>query len=380
VKVEGGDLVPYIALSSVKGVGPAIFKRLVEKFVNPARAFAAKDEELAEIEGVNARAASEISKFNGWKAAEKLVADCAKLDVGIVPLNDERYPPLLREIQNPAPMLFVRGELGTAGMTGIAVVGSRYPSEGGQKTAYDLAHGLGSIGCTVISGFARGIDSTAHRGALTAGARTLAVLGCGVDRIYPPENVKLYRDVIASGAMLSEYPPGTPPDAVNFPHRNRIISGMSHGIIVVEASMNSGSLITAKWALDQGREVFAVPGSISSYKSKGTNKLIKDGARLVEDFRDVVEELATKLGGEVLGRLKDFSAGTHGAEAGKIAGLSGDEAKVAELLADGSLHMDDLLNKTGTDMGRISAALVNLELKGLVEQVEGGKYARKRGS
>ena len=367
----------WLALISIDGIGPVSFHRLVKKFGTPGGVLAADPGGLAEAGGISSETAGKICKFEGWKEIDRQISTCDTKKIDIICFSDSRYPALLKEITDPPPLIFSKGDLGAARSTAVAIVGSRYPSDYGQKTARDLAGSLAGIGCTVVSGFARGIDSMAHRGALEAGGRTIGVLGCGVDRIYPPENVKLYSEVIENGAIISEFPAGTPPDPGNFPRRNRIISGMSHGVVVVEASLNSGSLITAKWALEQGREVFAVPGNVVSYRSKGTNKLIKDGARLVETFSDILEELGPKIGRDVADKLKISVGKAGGGDRPDFAGLDENERKVMTFLSDDSLHMDEILTMSGFAIGTLSSLLVGLELKGLIVQA-GGRYSRKQ--
>jgi DNA processing protein len=255
----------------------------------------------------------------------------------------------------------------------LAIVGSRRASSYGIRMAQTIATELSKYGITVVSGMARGVDSYAHRGAIDAGGRTIAVLGCGLDIVYPSENKKLMENIISSGACISEYLPGTTPIPGNFPARNRIISGISLGVIVIEAGERSGSLITANFALEQGREVFALPGNVNNYNSTGTNKLIKEGAKMVTGIDDILEEINISFTEE---KVKDFfSQRFKGGEL--LKGLDDDEKKVAECLKLEPLHIDVIARKTGLSIALINSILIMLELKGVVEQLPGKIFKLK---
>jgi len=288
----------------------------------------------------------------------------ARCGVRVITFLAEEYPKLLLEIPDPPPYLYVKGEL-RGSETAVAIVGSRRASTYGMHTTTRLASDLAGHGITVVSGMARGVDTAAHRGALSSGGRTIGVLGCGIDVIYPPENRRLFEEMASSGAIVSEFPLGTLPLAENFPRRNRIISGMSRGVLVVEAMEKSGSLITAQYALEQGREVFAIPGNINSGASRGTNRLIKDGAKLVEGVEDILEELPHRIG----------TAAAAGAAPAPDFALTPKEAAVYTLLAEAPRHIDDVIVKSGLTVGDVSAILLALELKGAVMQLPGKIFA-----
>ncbi len=285
--------------------------------------------------------------------------------IGILTREDELYPPRLKEIDQPPPVLYVRGELIPEDSWAVAVVGTRRVSAYGRQVADELAMFLAANGLTVVSGMARGVDAIAHQSALKNGGRTIAVLGCGVDRIYPPEHATLASKIMASGALVSDYPPGTPPDASNFPARNRIISGMAMATVVVEAGESSGALITAQFAVDQGREVFAVPGNILAPQSKGTNRLIAQGAHPLLSARDLVDVL-------------NLEHVTEQRSVRKILPADEFESSLMSVLSHEPLHLDEIRSQTGMPIERVSATLVMMELKGMVRQVGGNSYVAIR--
>jgi len=303
----------------------------------------------------------------------------SRMGIEIITIRDDNYPLFLGRIYDPPVALYAKGILMREEKS-IAIVGSRKATSYGSEIAEELAYKLASYGLTVVSGMARGIDSCAHKGALAAKGRTIAVLGCGHDIVYPSENKSLMEDIIKSGAVISEYLPEAVPLPRNFPARNRIISGLSLGVVVVEASKNSGSLITANFALEQGREVFALPGDINRVNSQGTNKLIQDGAKLVTCVEDILEELRiyniideAKLNG-----LKSKYQ-YHGFDKREIYGnLSDDEWCIVENLMHEPMHVDVLVKMTGYDVKEVNYILTMLELKGVVEQVQGRVYKLRR--
>ncbi|MBI1921933.1 MAG: DNA-protecting protein DprA [Geobacter sp.] len=350
----------WFALKSVPNVGNVTFRRLLERFGSPRAVFAASRTELNSVHGVGEVAAESIKTFDCRQAVARECAAVERHRVEIVTWLDPRYPRLLREIPDPPPFLYVKGSLAEDEVA-VAVVGSRRASTYGRMTTERLSKELAGCGITIVSGMARGIDTTAHKGALAGGGRTLGVLGCGIDLVYPPENRPLFEQVIANGALISEFPMGTLPLAENFPRRNRIISGLSNGVLVVEAALQSGSLITAQMALEQGRDVFAVPGNIDSGASQGTNQLIKQGAKLISSVQDILDELpgcATPI--PVTPPERRFD-------------LSPDEEKVHRQLAATPLHIDEITAKSALTAGDVSAILLRLELKGAVQQLP-GKY------
>lgn len=272
------DLTYWVALSSVEGVGSVSYRNLLAKFGSPDRVFEATRRELEQTAGLNHKTAGNIKDFRGWERARSECARAAQEGVSIITVKDPLYPERLRNIYDYPPLLYMKGTL-QADDIPVAVVGSRSASPYGRYVTERLCRELALRGVTIVSGLARGIDTCAHRGALSARGRTIAVLGCGIDVIYPPENRKLHGSITDSGAVVTEYSFGTEPNRPNFPARNRIISGMSLGVLIVEAGEKSGSLITARCALEQGREVFAVPGSIDLPGSRGTNQLIRQGGK-----------------------------------------------------------------------------------------------------
>ena len=350
----------WFALKSVPLVGNVTFRRLLEQFDTPERVLRASASELARVRGVGAAAVDSLMSHDYRPFAEQECVRLAQSGVRVVTLLAEEYPKILLQIPDPPPYLYVRGEL-RGSETSIAVVGSRRASTYGMLTTTRLSTELAEQGVTVVSGMARGVDTAAHRGALGAGGRSIGVLGCGLDVVYPPENRKLFEEMAEKGALVSEFPLGTLPLAENFPRRNRIISGMSRGVLVVEAMVNSGSLITVQFALEQGREVFAVPGNVNAGSSRGTNRLIKQGAKLVESVDDILEE------------LPQLSVRNGAGSPAPEFDLSPGEAALYTLLAEAPLHIDDVIVRSSLTVGDVSATLLRLELKGAVIQLP-GKY------
>jgi len=296
-----------------------------------------------------------------------------------ITIDDAEYPKNLRNIYNPPKQLYVNGTLQPEDEMAVALVGSRRASMYGLEMCEKLAFELALRGVTVVSGMARGIDSAAHRGALKAKGRTIAVLGSGHDNIYPPENKDLYKEISKSGAVVTEFENDVQPLPANFPQRNRIISGLSLGVVVVEAAKNSGALITAGLAAEQGREVFALPGKISSLTSTGTNELIKDGARLVQSVDDILEELNIREAQPLSGEEKAVrgEAIARKTKAYIYNSLTPDERKAYKVLSDEPIHIDDILAKAGLEQSNLSKVLLNLELKKLIKELPGKQFVRK---
>src|SRR5437870_11481985 len=290
-----------------------------------------------------------------------------------IPLGDERYPELRRAIDDPPAVLYCDGPVEPGDRQAVAIVGSRQATPYGLRITETLAGELSALGFTILSGFARGIDAAAHRAALAAGGRTIAVLGCGLDVDYPPGHASLHAEIAGSGAVLTEFAPGTPPRATNFPRRNRIISGLALGVVVVEAADDSGSLITARLALEQGREVFAVPGPIDVPTSQGPHGLLKQGATLVETVDDIVEELLPQLD-RPLQTLKTEPI----AALPEHVELSPSERTVLEVMSREPLHLDDLTERSRLTTPAVAAILLGLELKALVKQLPGQRYCLAR--
>ncbi|MBJ6799363.1 DNA-processing protein DprA [Geomonas propionica] len=352
----------WFALKSVPQVGNVTFLRLLAHFGSPEKALNASPEELASVKGVSAAAARSMAEHDYRAGAE---AECARLrDSGaqVVDILSERYPRLLMQIADPPPYLYLMGTM-EGNESAVAMVGSRHASQYGLCTATRLGKELAEQGVTVVSGMARGIDTASHWGCLKAGGRSIAVLGCGVDVIYPPENDTLYRTLCERGALISEFPMGTSPLPENFPRRNRIISALARGVLVVEAGEGSGSLITAQCALEQGREVFAVPGNVTTTGSRGVNGLIKQGAKLVERVEDVLEELGIE------------PLATHPLEKPPSFPLTPQEAELYALLCQGVLQIDDIIVESALTAGEVSATLLRLEMKGIIIQLPGKRFA-----
>ena len=297
---------------------------------------------------------------------QKKLQQLISMDVKIISFWDTEYPPLLREIHDPPALLYVRGQL--PHQEHFAIVGSRRATAQGFITTQHLSAALARHGVCIVSGLARGIDSAAHKGALEVGGQTVAVLGCGIDRVYPPENSRLFHEILKSGAIVSEYPPGAPPLAGHFPGRNRIISGLSKGVLIVEAAEKSGSLITGDFALEQGRELFAVPGGLNYINSKGTNRLLKEGAQLVTEADDILQSLwPGKKSKETEQKNDDF-----------IAQLNPRNRDVFLQLEYEPLHIDSIARKCGLTPMELSAILLDLELQGGVQVLPGNRYIRSR--
>ncbi len=356
-----------MALHFIPGVGPVLIKTLLDRFGNPKRVFKASRRELARVDGIGERLAGVIKETDIRGKVQRELKLIDELNASIITFMDQSYPNNLRQIFDPPPLLYVRGDLKPEDELAISIVGSRLTSNYGRMITERIAGDLARHGVTIVSGMARGIDSAAHKGALSAGGRTIAVLGCGVDIVYPPENHHLFDEITAHGAVISEFPISTPPEGSNFPRRNRIISGLSLGVVVVQADSRSGSLITAGLALEQNRDVFAVPGNVGTAGSRGTNRLIKQGAKLIESAEDILEEVLPRFQHRVLEReeRKPF--------------LEEDEERVFCLLEDEPIHIDSIIAQTRMSPSRVSTILLQLELKGLVQQLSGKRFIKRGG-
>jgi DNA processing protein len=356
----------WLGLKAVPGIGNVAFRRLLEHFDTPEAVLREPPASLAGIRGITSAIIESVKNGEWRRFAEE---ECRRLEAGAVRLVtylSSEYPKSLFEIPDPPPFLYIKGELRPRELS-IAIVGSRRATSYGLMTTGKMAEALANHGVCVVSGMARGVDTAAHKGALRAGGRSIGVLGCGVDNMYPPENRLLFEEMAAKGCLVSEFPLGTSPLAENFPRRNRIISGLSSGVLVVEAAEKSGSLITAQFALEHGRDVFAVPGNIACATSRGCNRLIKQGAKLVDCVEDILEELQ--------GYDRD-SAGTPLLQTSpRTFALSPKEAAIYELLARSPLHIDDIISQTELTAGEVSSMLLHLELKGAVTPLPGTHYA-----
>jgi len=363
------NLAPWFVLKSIPGIGNLIYKRLIDRFHSPRNVFEAPYDELIEIDGLTGRLAETIKNHRISAAVDDELDLILKHKVRIVTLNDSAYPPLLREIPDPPPFLYVHGTWHNASGC-IAMVGSRNATDYGLTTTKRLSWELASLGTTIVSGMAKGVDTAAHEGALMAKGRTIAVLGSGLGRIYPAENKHLFHRIAEAGAVISEFPYHATPDAHHFPMRNRIISGLSLGTVIVEATLRSGSLITARLAAEQNREVFAVPGSINSFKSAGTHTLIKQGAKLVEHARDILEEISLQTDFTPLEQTKHVASKKK-----KPPPMSPAERAVFDSLEHYPAHIDDIARKLDQEPGRLLGILLQLELKGLVRQSSGNFFS-----
>jgi len=372
------DAIDWLALALTPGLGPSRIRKLVEHFGSVARLFQASLTEL-EATGMRAVSAQALATGKSMELAQDELAKAATANARIVSLSDEEYPARLKEIYDPPVILFVRGSVGLLSSPGIAMVGTRHPTPYGTGMAERLAADLAARGLVIISGLARGIDTASHRGAVAAKGKTIAVLGTGIDVLYPKENTRLGEQILAlGGAFISEFPMGTPPTPQNFPIRNRIISGMSAGVLVVEAAEYSGTRITSRCALEQNRDVYAVPGNVTNKNSWGPNTLIKQGAKLVATWEDVWEELPTDVQ-VALGSMQNESPAPASASLFPDEVHSPHEQKVLKLLKpDQSTHIDELVEMLENEMSssEIFAALFELELNGKVRQLPGKNFVK----
>lgn len=365
------ELLDWVALNLTPGIGPVIGRKLLNHFGFPASIFRATRGQLMEF-GLKADIAGAILEKTAFPEAERQLAALSRSGGWGISLNDPDYPEGLREIHDAPIVIYGKGDwTGAMAQPRVAIVGSRHCSTYGRNITAKIARDLASHGITVVSGLARGIDSAAHEAVLEVDGRTIAVMGTGLDDIYPRENEKLAGKIAERGALLTEFPFDKPPLPQNFPYRNRVISGLSLGVVVVEAAEQSGSLITARLAMEQGREVFAVPGNLTSAKSIGPNRLIQDGAKLVMDWRDVVAEFSYEL--RLL--MKRGETAIHPLTQPE---LSGDEKAVFDRIGlDAPVHIDQLFQNAGIPNGAVLTALLGLEMKEAVRELPGKFYVRK---
>ncbi|MBI9045369.1 MAG: DNA-protecting protein DprA [Anaerolineaceae bacterium] len=350
----------WVGFNQAKGIGPVRFRMLLDHFGNLEKAWNASKGGLLQA-GLPKKILENFIQFRDQFDFEKVEEQIHALDVQVLTWEDEGYPARLLEIQNSPPVIFLRGNYLLEDRWAVAIVGTRRVSPYGRQIASDLATYLAQNGVTVISGLARGVDGIAQKAALKAGGRTISVLGCGVDQIYPPENKAIFNEIIESGAIISDYGLGTLPESHNFPPRNRIISGLSLASVIIEAGRKSGALITASYAAEQGREVFSVPGNIYAPMSKGTNHLIQQGARPLIEFDELLD-------------LLDLRKSHQHQIASKTIPSDKNEFIILKVISDESLHIDDILDKTNLTIEEVSATLAILELKGLVRQAGGMNY------
>ena len=354
----------WLALYHTPGVGPKTFARLLTQFDNLELLFA----EPKRAENLSERTRSALLNPN-WDRVEQDLLWFSEPNRHIVTLDDSRYPPLLKQISDPPSILFVQGNVELLSQWQVALVGSRNPSASGRDTAYEFSRYMAQGGLTITSGLAMGIDAAAHQGALAAQGKTVAVIGTGLDRVYPAKHRDLALDIALEGTVVSEFALGTSPRAENFPRRNRIISGLSLGTLVVEAAVRSGSLITARMALEQGREVFAIPGSIHNPLARGCHQLIREGAKLVEKADDVLEEL---------GALAGFQHDVRPIEEQEVLAQDedGDYQILFEHLGYDPIQIDSLIDRCGLTADIVSSMLLLLELQDQIESLPGGRYVR----
>ena len=393
------DTKSLIHLNLIPGIGNHTIRRLLAAFGSAEKSIAATSTELAQIDGLTPDVRQ---RFIDGKSRAPLVQELELIEqhqCQIVTINDDTYPRLLKQINDPPVLLYTIGELPIEDPPSIAIVGSRSPTEYGKTTSQQLSYQLAERGITVVSGFARGIDTCVHRGALEANGRTIAVFGCGLSIIYPETNRTLAAEIIRSGALISEFPMTMPPRGNNFPRRNRVISGLTLGTLVVEASERSGSLITARHAAEQGREVFAVPGQIFSGVSRGTHSLINQGATLINSVDDLLDALpwdyTRSLGGESLEATRQPTPVQQSYKAARPQpveekstpapqpktkvelNLTPDEQTVLSAMGTDSVHIDQIARDTQLPIGKVSSVLVMLELKGIVQQLPGKQFVKK---
>ncbi|NLF51016.1 MAG: DNA-protecting protein DprA [Leptolinea sp.] len=354
------DRLFWIGFTYVRGIGAVRFRGLLNAFGNMQSAWGASTSQLMEA-GLSQKIIENFYQVKKQIDLELIWKNIEKAGISVLTWNEDLYPRRLKEIDQPPPVLYVLGELTVQDEWGVAIVGTRRMTGYGRQVTEELVELLANHGVTIVSGLARGVDACAHDTALKQGGRTIAVLGSGVDRIYPPEHRRLAEDIAKNGAVVSDYPPGTPPESSNFPPRNRIISGLSRVVVVIEAGVTSGALITSTFAADQGRDVFSLPGSIYANQSKGTNRLIQQGARPLIDVRDVLDVLNIEQVQEYRQARLELPTDPR-------------EQQILDNLGYEPIHIDDLGNATGWGMDTLTATLTMMELKGMVRQVGAMNY------
>ena len=356
----------WVGFNLVRGIGPTRLRALLDYFGDIEQAWHAPEPELRSA-GLDRRSLRNLLATRARCDLDRELEKIAAIGAHVLTWESPGYPLLLREIADPPPVLYVKGEITAEDAWAIAVVGTRRASPYGREVTRRLTEALARSGITIVSGLARGIDAEAHWATLRAGGRTIAVLGCGIDKMYPPEHAKLADKIVAHGALVSDYPLGTEPEGSNFPPRNRIISGLSLGVLVTNAGVRSGAMITADFAGEQGRDVFAVPGSILSNGCAGTNRLVQDGAKVVLRAEDILEELNLTMVAEQ-------------AEARQVLPADATEASLLSYLSAEPTHVDELRQQVGLPIAQVTSTLAMMELKGLVRQVGGMNYVTARES
>jgi len=364
--VKEQELKYWLAWNKISEIGPKRFHRLIEYFGSAENAWFVKSEEISKVLSLSNKISSRISEEKNNINPEKELDLLDQHKVRVLTINDESYPENLKTIHDPPPVLYFKGNIIKQDKNSISIVGSRKATYYGKMVAENLSKDLALAGLTIISGMARGIDTAAHRGALSVNGRTIAVWGCGIDLIYPPENRRLAKEIEESGAVITEFSFSTLPESQNFPRRNRIISGLSLGTVVVEAAEKSGALITADFALEQGREVFAVPGNITSSLSNGAHNLIKQGAKLVNIYRDILEEIPGIVTQET--NTKEINP--------KQFSLSAEDQIIYKIISNEPIHIDEIIRISKLSASKVSEILLNLELKDLIKEIEGKKFIK----
>ena len=354
-------------LSMVQGLGPRWQAVLTEAFGSPEQVWHAGEDQLHKIPRIPRKVIIDILAKRESLEPQRVMQKLKDDGISVLYVDEPMYPHILKEIYDPPKILYVKGDPRILQQTMVAIVGARKASPYGLAVAEKIAGELADAGLCVISGMARGIDTAAHRGALGVSAPTAAVLGCGVDVVYPPENRRLMAAIIENGAVISEFPPGTQPVAGNFPQRNRLISGLARGVLIIEAAERSGSLITADFALEQGRDVFALPGQVTNPLNKGAHRLIKQGARLVEDARDILEEF---------GLVSDISNGENEKLRDQEINLTANEKRVYNVVSDEPVSSEVIIANAGLEPSEVLALLLVMEMKGIVRLLPGERYIR----
>lgn len=356
----------WLAWNKIPDIGPKRFYKLLEYFGSVENAWQAKSGEISKILNLSSKISSRLFEEKNNIIPERELDSVYKYKVNVLTIEDALYPKNLKTIHYPPPVLYFKGTIVKADKNSISIVGSRKATYYGKMVAEKLSKDLTLAGLTIISGMARGIDTAAHKGALSVNGRTIAVLGCGIDHIYPPENRRLAQEMQESGAIISEFPLSTLPERQNFPRRNRIISGLSLGTVVVEAAEKSGALITADFALDQGREVFAIPGNINSPLSDGSHNLIKQGAKLVNNYQDILEEIHIVLS-QKAGEKEMVKENTS---------LTEEEKIIYRLITKEPIQIDEIIDTSNLSAGKVSEILLNLELRDLIKEIEGKRFIK----
>ncbi len=363
------EIESWLYFNAIPGLGPVKGKALLDRFGSPQAIFKASDKELFSTSGIGTDLIENIRDKEKHLDLKQEISLIKRLGIKLIPFIGPDYPPLLKNISSPPLLLYVRGEFKELDYKmSVAIVGTRKASYYGKTITFELADNLAQAGFTIVSGMARGIDTSAHQGALKQKGRTIAVLGSGLNFIYPRENKKLSEEIAQAGALISEFPLNTSPDRFNFPRRNRIISGLSLGIVVVEAGEKSGALITANFALEQGRDIFAIPGKIDSEYTQGTHKLIQDGAKLVTGWTDIASELMPQINWDTNRKPEERFHEK----------LEEKESKIYNLLSSEPIQIEEIIKETKMSSPEALSVLLSLELKGIIKQLPGKFFVKTK--